>query len=374
MVGIELARVVAVVCELPNGQVQVGSGFLVDAGTVLTAAHCTWDVLNQSKTSVPGSSQRLRVRVVQATTGLECGDAPDARLLLGDPWDVAVLTLVDSPWARTVFPSVAWARIEQSYAGELTGVVGIGYPLFQRDPKAQSRRHMELHAMVRRTNEAEMDRLLIHDPTITPGPLPPGGVTEGRPPSQGVTEGSPWGGMSGTVLFYAEHALAVVVEHHKRQGATTLQATQLASVVRAVEADPTRDEARRVVERLGLPGSHVELVDAEELARLGAAMPLQLLSDLPLQRGDLPIVSGVDPYMLGATESPYGRAGHHFPNRVDGDPYVPRTSEALDERLANAIAAAALRGFSSGEASHASGNALICTPVLSRGMVRRPSR
>jgi hypothetical protein len=53
--GISSERVVAVVASLDTGLVQVGSGFLVSARRVVTAAHCTFD----RKTKLPVSFPRV---------------------------------------------------------------------------------------------------------------------------------------------------------------------------------------------------------------------------------------------------------------------------------------------------------------------------
>ena len=46
--GVPADRVVAVVAELASGRTQWGSGFLVTAGLVLTAWHCTVDKESES--------------------------------------------------------------------------------------------------------------------------------------------------------------------------------------------------------------------------------------------------------------------------------------------------------------------------------------
>src|SRR4051812_27837117 len=39
--GVPLGRIVALILSLPDGREQVGTGYIIDAHTVLSAAHCT---------------------------------------------------------------------------------------------------------------------------------------------------------------------------------------------------------------------------------------------------------------------------------------------------------------------------------------------
>jgi hypothetical protein len=47
--GIAADRIVAIVAGLDTGKIQIGSGYLLSSGTVLTARHCTYDVLTQCR-------------------------------------------------------------------------------------------------------------------------------------------------------------------------------------------------------------------------------------------------------------------------------------------------------------------------------------
>jgi nucleoside phosphorylase len=209
-VGVPLDRVVAVVADLPGGRCQIGTGFVVDGNHVLTAEHCTRD-------KVTGRAA-TRLRVVRASDGI----AVDVAEVIGDlVMDVAVVTLRGSPWPVDL-PAVVFARVRRDETGVLTDCHGIGYPLFQRDPDQRSRGTAEFHGTLYQTDERETGHLLIREPLITPGPLP--NDHDPADPARGDTAArSPWGGLSGTLVFHRGRAIGVVVEHHPRQGSNALR-------------------------------------------------------------------------------------------------------------------------------------------------------
>jgi hypothetical protein len=80
MTGIPAGRVVAVVADLDTGLKQIGSGYLLDAGQVLTAHHCAYD-------KVTGRSARA-LSVVRASDG---AFAPAVISAISPSMDVALL-------------------------------------------------------------------------------------------------------------------------------------------------------------------------------------------------------------------------------------------------------------------------------------------
>ena len=61
----------------------------------------------------------------------------------------------------------------------------------------------------------------MREPLIHPGPVTdPGGAPLSGQDGQGP---SPWGGLSGALMFYRGRAIGVVVEHHRRQGPSALR-------------------------------------------------------------------------------------------------------------------------------------------------------
>jgi Trypsin-like peptidase domain/NACHT domain len=209
--SVRVDRVVAVVATLRDGREQLGSGYLTSGRLVLTAEHCTRDKV----TGEPAARLRV-VRASDSAVAEVAGVVPDHGL------DVAVLRLADdAPWDRGL-PPTAFARVDRSHSGVLDDCTGIGFPLFQRDPARRTRHTSEFHGRVYQTDERESGRLLMREPLIHPGRVT-GAEGEAR---DDLGEGgpSPWGGLSGALMFYRGHAIGVVVEHHPRQGDSALRA------------------------------------------------------------------------------------------------------------------------------------------------------
>ena len=194
---------------LRDGREQLGSGYLVNGRLVLTAEHCTSDKITRKPAS--------RLRVIRASDGAV---ADVAGIVRDRGLDVAVLELADGPpWDPGLAPP-AFARVDQSQAGVLDDCTGIGFALFQRDPAQGARHTSEFHGSIYQTDERESGRLLMREPLIRPGPVTgPGGAAPSEPGEQGP---SPWGGLSGALMFYRGRAIGVVVEHHPRQGDNAL--------------------------------------------------------------------------------------------------------------------------------------------------------
>ena len=209
--SVRVDRVVAVAAALRDGREQLGSGYLVSGRLVLTAEHCTRD----KATGVAAA----RLRVVRASDGAE---AEVAGVVSDRGLDVAVLQLADdAPWDADL-PRPAFARVDQSQGGVLDDCAGIGFALFQRDPARRTRHTSEFHGRIYQTDERESGQLLMREPLIHPGPVT---KLEGVALSERGEEGpSPWGGLSGALMFYRGSAIGVVVEHHPRQGDSALLA------------------------------------------------------------------------------------------------------------------------------------------------------
>ena len=220
--SIRVDRVAAVAATLRDGREQLGSGYLVSGRLVLTAEHCTRDKV----TGEPAA----RLRVVRASDGAMADVAdlvPDRGL------DVAVLRLADgAPW-DTGLPPPAFARVDQSQSGVLDDCTGIGFALFQRDPARRTRHTSEFHGRIYQTDERESGRLLMREPLIHPGPV--SGPGDAALSERGEAGPSPWGGLSGALLFYRGSAIGVVVEHHPRQGDSALRAIGFEQIAASAE-------------------------------------------------------------------------------------------------------------------------------------------
>ena len=300
--GIPADRVVAVVADLDTGQTQVGSGYLVTGYQVLTAWHCTVDKRT--------GRQARSLRVVLRSTGVQATATVSAASS-----DVAVLAVSKgSEWAvPEVLEPPPFGRVDRSRSGGRPNCQAIGFPLWQVDPADQQRNAAELHGTIRLTEDSESGLLIMRDPLLHDVTVP------ATVPAEDRAEGSPWGGLSGALVFHEGLALGVVVEHHPRQGrsaVTILQAERFAAPSAGIDAD-----AVAVAAALGLP-------PAGKLPLAGRP-PLTVAVDV-LLHGRLPRVDELDPYTLGATVSEYGRSGTYGLR----DQYEPCPK---DEPLATAL-------------------------------------
>ena len=256
--SVPVDRVVAVTATLRDGREQVGSGYLVTGRLVLTAEHCTRD-------RVTGDPP-ARLRVIRAWDGAAADVAevvPDRGL------DVAVLRLADgTPW-NSDLPFPVFARVDQSQSGQLRDCTGIGFPLFQRDPDHRARNTSEFHGIIYQTDERESGRLLMREPLIHPGPVrsPDSELSNDR----GRDRPSPWGGLSGAMMFYRGCAIGVVTDHHPRQGDSALRAIGFSKIAASPE----------IRQRLGIPApDHLPLVSEQVATRPpGAGQPLAETTD-----------------------------------------------------------------------------------------------
>jgi predicted ATPase len=244
--GIPRHRVVAVVATLPGGQEQFGSGFLVGGCLVLTAEHCT--------RGKHGNSVAVRLRVIRASDG---SSADVTQTVACPALDVAVLKLADTaPWPSDLTPP-SYARVDRTHSGMLVDCEAIGYPLMQRDPDKRARNTAELHGTIYQTDEAESGRLLMREPLMRPGPV----QDHADSPERHISENaSPWGGLSGAIVFYRGLAIAVVVEHHPRQGDSALRALAFDTIKTRAESDAS---AKNVADTLGLSTHDLPLVIPE---------------------------------------------------------------------------------------------------------------
>ena len=235
--SVRVDRVVAVAATLRDGREQLGSGYLVSGRLVLTAEHCARDKV----TGEPAAP----LRAARASDGA----VADVVSVVSDHGlAVAVLQLADdAPWDASL-PSPVFARVDQSQTGVLNDCTGIGFPLFQRDPDRRTRHTSEFHGRIYQTDERESGRLLMREPLIHPGPVT---GPEGEALSEQGEEGpSPWGGLSGALMFYRGSAIGVVVEHHPRQGDSALRAIGFERIAAA---------SAEIGQCLGLPGPDLRL-------------------------------------------------------------------------------------------------------------------
>ncbi|MDX6334576.1 MAG: hypothetical protein QOG05_1916 [Streptosporangiaceae bacterium] len=301
--GLPSDRVMAVAADLDTGQVQTGSGYLVTERLVLTAGHCTID----SKTGRPAT----KLRVVCRSGGPEAF----ATLLAAQPeLDVAVLAVEDPPWAVPVVSEPPrFGRVDRSGSGDVHYCQAIGFPLWQVSPEDQERNAAELHGTIRTAAESGSGFLVMRDPLLHHVTIPASANAEDRAGK------SPWGGLSGALVFGRGIALGVVIEHHPRHDGSAMRilpVERFASPPAGGDADTAA-----VAAALGLPP-----VDGLPLV---GERPVVRLVEEPAQ-GRLPRVSELNPYTLGATPSEFGNSETYGQR----DEYVPRVK---DEPLTAAL-------------------------------------
>jgi hypothetical protein len=216
-----------------------GSGYLIAPGRVLTAAHV-----------VAGASV-VRVR-------LDVGQDTEIDVQAGSWWadpagyqgtDLAVITIPESATAGRAFELARFGRISDCAA--VLKVEAFGFPLFKLRGDAASVgrsgvfRDFEQatgHAPVAANRRQGTLAVNLDDP---PPRQPPAG------------EPSPWEGMSGAPVLAAGRIVAVVAEHHTREGTGRLTARRIDRVYEALSAA----DLSGLAELLGLPPAASGLPD-----------------------------------------------------------------------------------------------------------------
>jgi TPR repeat protein len=298
--GISSDRVMAVVASLDTGQVQIGSGYLVTERLVVTAWHCAVD----KKTSRPARTLHVIPR--------SGGQGTLATVLAGQPeLDTAVLAVESPPWpvpVASVPPQ--FGRVDRSRPGELPYCQAVGFPLWQVNPEDQDLDSAELLGTTRTTGDPGHGILVMRDPLVHDVAIP------GSVPAEDRAEHSPWGGLTGALVFGQGMALGVLTEHHPRQGGSAMSILPVERFV-APGADDDADTVA-VAEALGLPPwGKLPLIGTRPLVRLvEEPAPGRFLR-----------VNELDPYRLGVTPSDFGDADTYG----QSDEYVPRVK---DEPLA----------------------------------------
>jgi TPR repeat protein len=301
--GLPSDRVMAVAADLDTGQVQIGSGYLVTERLVLTAWHCAID----RKTGRPAAE----LRVVCRSGGPE---ASATLLAAQSELDVAVLAVEDPPWAVPVVSEPPrFGRVDRSGSGDVHYCQAIGFPMWQVSPEDQERNAAELHGTIRTAADPGSGFLVMRDPLLHHVTIPASANAEDRAGK------SPWGGLSGALVFGRGIALGVVIEHHPRHDGSAMRilpVERFASPPAGGDADTVA-----VAAALGLP-------PVDGLPLVGERPVVKLAEEPP--QAPLPRVSELNPYTLGATPSEFGNSETYGQR----DEYVPRVK---DEPLTAAL-------------------------------------
>lgn len=235
-------RVVAVVVHASETREKWGTGYLVSPHEVLTAWHCTVD---NPDTADAAPQPRVTVRRKRRDGTWEHSSVAEItasrqRDHAGWGLDIALITLIDPPWRDAEWELPTFARGDRSGGGSLRDCEAHGYPSFAIDPTDPDRKHSiaTLSGTIRlgdRANEA-YEHLILRDAEI-------GTVNDPRVPAGR----SPWGGLSGALVFYDGHVLGHVVEHHPNMGTNAVKVIPVSRLARA-----TKERARQIAGRLGI--------------------------------------------------------------------------------------------------------------------------
>lgn len=232
--GIPADRVVAVVASLDTGLIQVGSGYLLSSEAVLTARHCTFDKRT--------GRNAVSLKIIRLSDGAAVSVA-----VLASALDIAVLGVSGVvAWAAADFQAQPdFGRVDTTHSGELFDCEAMGFPLWQLEPQHHQRNAAELHGTIRRTEGAERGVLIMRDPLLWDVSAPPSADQGDRAP------GSPWGGLSGALIFHDGLALGVIIEHRPWQGHSALTVLPLQRI--AELAGKGDQDAARVAAAINLP-------------------------------------------------------------------------------------------------------------------------
>lgn len=323
-------RVVAVVVHASETREKWGTGYLISPDEVLTAWHCTVDdpdsadgtpqpdltVRRKSPDGTWEDSSVVRVTASRRRVGADLG------------LDIALLTLADPPWRDADWKLPTFARCDRRGAGTLRDCEAVGYPSYAIDPTNPARELSiaSLAGTIRlaeRANDTH-EHLILRDAEI-------GAV---RAPLDPV-DGSPWGGLSGALVFHDGDVLGHVVEHHRHMGTNAVKVIPVSRVARA-----KGPRAKEITRRLGIsseeslklvrPSAPPRTSDRGSRPRLLAPKSLHLVED------------GLPREELGIKEST--RLPEDLPDTSDADLsptfplYVERDQDHLVRRAIQASA------------------------------------
>ncbi|MEU9194323.1 trypsin-like peptidase domain-containing protein [Streptomyces hundungensis] len=219
--GLDPHRIAEIIVETGSGR-RRGSGYLVCARAVLTAAHVVADA-----TAV----------VVRCDADRDGEWSAPATVTWADRHsDLAVLSVVPPPGAPAAVEPARFGRVADDRHGVID-VYAAGFPLWKRRTRREGT-FRELH---------QADGTVATLSNLRTGTLEMTVAPAGADPDPGA---SPWAGMSGAAVWAGHLIIGVVAEHHRSEGPGRLTAVRLDHALRGLGADKRGELARL----LCLPG------------------------------------------------------------------------------------------------------------------------
>ena len=191
-----------------------GSGYLIGARLVLTAAH------NVDYRQELGDDEQLLVRTIAgslwATRVVLIGDEPSQV-------DLALLEISD-PRFDQYLPPVSFARVNRDSPAPLSGCWAVGFPQFgEAGPVLPEGSHKETWQVLGEILPGTKLRAGLLSLQVT------------SKPSSAPLAGSEWAGMSGALVFATDpddgqQAIAVVIMHHLPEGESALTLVPITAI------------------------------------------------------------------------------------------------------------------------------------------------
>jgi hypothetical protein len=197
----------------------VGSGLLVTARRVLTAAH-----------NVDNGELIVRFRGKHEYPASICS-VGEGEPALDDVWDLAIIEIGPANGGQLPpeVPPLQWARVEQDpdlSTPNVDNCYAIGFPRFREvlGTDGQVRRRAARLDGYLPLGEALVGGLLTFQVTKNPRPLPAGLIGE-----------SEWQGISGAAVLVEERVVAIISEHHVPEGESSLTVVPVADAIEQME-------------------------------------------------------------------------------------------------------------------------------------------
>ncbi|WP_406436255.1 trypsin-like peptidase domain-containing protein [Streptomyces sp. NBC_00631] len=274
--GLRVERVAAIRVTPPGGQARRGTGYLVAARTVLTAAHLVEAVEGAGAVTVHFQADRPGDRIVTATVCWRHAGI-----------DVAVLAL-DREVQVPEPEAVPYGRVGERDA--VLRCTTVGFPRFKLRPDDDGSLFRDLEhvhatcAVLSNRREGTLDLAFASPPAGDPGHA--------------------WEGMSGAAVFAGDHLVAVVTRHHPTDGPGRMAAGRVDRWSEALNQEQRKELARHLGCSLdpealpdAIPPSAPDWKREVYRAHLAGAAPAELRAR-EAELGELvAFCGGPDPYL-----------------------------------------------------------------------------